>query len=71
MEYISRHIESYLKKADTNFKALLVTGARQIGKSTMLRHLYPDLPYITFDDPVVLEQADRNQGCFFGTILIL
>lgn len=65
MEYISRHIESYLKKADTNFKALLVTGARQIGKSTMLRHLYPDLPYITFDDPVVLEQARSEPGLFF------
>ena len=29
----------------------LVTGPRQSGKSTMIRRVMPDLPYVTFDDP--------------------
>ena len=38
----------------------VVTGARQTGKSTLVRDLAPagDRPYFTLDDPDVLEQAN-------------
>ena len=39
MDYKKRHIESAIKKGDDGFKAVLVTGARQTGKSTLLKHL--------------------------------
>lgn len=39
MEYIGRELERKFLKMNKVFKALLVTGARQVGKSTMLRHL--------------------------------
>ena len=35
---------------------MLVMGARQTGKTTLLRHLCPDYAYLSFDDPVVRPQ---------------
>lgn len=65
MKYIARHMESCIERAGRSFKALLVTGARQVGKSTLLRHVYADRPYVTFDDPVLLAQARTEPGLFF------
>ena len=65
MEFIHRHIEACVQRAESTFKALLVTGARQVGKSTLFRHMYPGRPYITFDDPMLLEQARTEPGLFF------
>lgn len=65
MKYIKRHIEEYVQKADRSFKSVLVTGARQVGKSTLLKHLFPNRAYLTFDDPLLLEQTRREPGLFF------
>ncbi|MDD4019404.1 MAG: AAA family ATPase, partial [Kiritimatiellae bacterium] len=35
---------------------VLVMGARQTGKTTLLRHLCSDYAYVSFDDPVVRPQ---------------
>lgn len=39
------------------FPAVLVTGARQVGKTSLLRHLFPDASYITLDFPGHAEAA--------------
>ena len=65
MDYIHRHIEKKIKEAQSMFKAVLVTGARQVGKSTLLKHISADLPYLTFDDPMLLNQAKMEPGLFF------
>ncbi|MBQ7479926.1 MAG: AAA family ATPase, partial [Selenomonadaceae bacterium] len=65
MRYIQRHMESYILSAGQTVKALLVTGARQVGKSTLLQHVFSGRPYITFDDPLLLEQAKSEPGLFF------
>jgi predicted AAA+ superfamily ATPase len=39
------------------FPALLITGARQTGKTSLLRRLYPDASYLTLDLPVNAEAA--------------
>lgn len=64
MTYIHRNIESYLQKADETFKCVLVTGARQTGKSTVLKKLFGDKKYVTFDDPFVEEQAKASGDMF-------
>lgn len=46
--YISRSLSAALPKVSTRF-LVLVTGARQVGKTTMLRHSYPDLGYFSLD----------------------
>ena len=62
--YIKRAIEDVIEKTNKGFKAVLVTGARQVGKSTLLKHLYNGHRYITFDDPVLLSETKKESGLF-------
>lgn len=39
MEYISRELERKFMAMNQAFKTVMVTGARQVGKSTMLKKL--------------------------------
>ena len=64
MVYIHRSIEERLKKAAETFKAVLVTGSRQVGKSTMLKKVFPDRKYVSLDDPFLEEQANQNGSMF-------
>ena len=49
--YITRTIENYFRKAASQFPVMLVTGARQVGKTTLLRHLSDEKRlYVTLDD---------------------
>lgn len=50
MKYITRSAEVTLKRFLTAFPVIGVTGPRQSGKSTLLRHLLKDYTYVTFDD---------------------
>jgi predicted AAA+ superfamily ATPase len=63
--YIQRHIQKAVSKAEKMFGAILVTGSRQVGKTTLLRNIKPDLPYITLDDPILLASATSEPGTFF------
>lgn len=67
MEYISRALEDRLRKYEKTYKALLVTGARQVGKSTLLKRVFADRRYISLDDPFMEEQA-REAGNMFLTL---
>lgn len=58
--YKTRRISSYIKNITAAIPVVVVTGARQVGKSTMLRHEFPDYTYITMDEYAVLEQAKRD-----------
>lgn len=62
--YIHRSIEERLEKAASTFKAVLVTGPRQVGKSTMLKKAFPDRKYVSLDDPFLEEQANQNGSMF-------
>ena len=44
--------------------ALLVTGVRQSGKSSLLRKLFPDSEYITLDRIAVAQSAQENPEAF-------
>ncbi len=63
--YLPRTLEEYASIASRQFPVLLVTGARQVGKTTFLRHLSgEDRTYVTLDDPLVLELARRDPALF-------
>lgn len=68
MEYLKRSVEKVIQDAAGNFKAVLVTGARQTGKSTLLKELLKDhgMEMITFDDPFLEEQARENPDMFMA-----
>ena len=66
MNYIKRNIEDQVRLGARDFKAVLVTGARQTGKSTLLRHAFPDRKVVTFDDPFLEAQANENPNMFMA-----
>jgi predicted AAA+ superfamily ATPase len=63
--YLPRTIENALRTADGHFPALLVTGARQVGKTTLLRELAGKArQYVTLDDPRILTLAREDPALF-------
>ena len=48
---IERDLAQQLRRASQNFPAVTVTGPRQSGKSTLCRHLFPDLHYANLEAP--------------------
>jgi uncharacterized protein len=66
--YINRRISPKIKEIVEQFPVTVLTGARQVGKSTLLRHDFPDFRYCTLDDYVVREQARLDpQSLWIGT----
>lgn len=67
MTYIHRSLERKFLKMSHAFKVVMVTGARQVGKSTMLKHLAQDSgrTYVSMDDGDVRELANRDPKLFF------
>jgi len=66
--YIQRSIEKLLPRILATFPCLAVTGPRQSGKSTLLRHTLPEYRYVTLDDPAVLEQAKSDPVYFLDSL---
>lgn len=67
MAYIHRSIEARLNRAAETFQAVLVTGPRQVGKSTLLKKVFPERKYVSLDDPFLEEQANQD-GSMFMTL---
>lgn len=65
--YFPRTLEGFLLKAASQFPVLLVTGARQVGKTTLLQHLSEGKKtYVTLDDPLLLGLAKEDPHLFMG-----
>jgi len=63
--YATRTLERFFVKAASQFPVMLLTGARQVGKTTLLQHLREaNRTYITFDDPLILDLARRDPPLF-------
>jgi len=62
--YIQRHIEPVVARIAKRKPVLVLTGARQVGKSTMLRQVYHDINYIALNRPLVRESARENPSIF-------
>ena len=65
MVYIERAIQKILKERVRSSKCLLLTGARQVGKSTILMHEFQDYNRVTFDDRLARLQAREEPNLFF------
>ena len=71
--YIERAITDTLKRLESSFPIVLVTGARQVGKSTLLEHV-ASANRISFDDMMRLGDAKQDAKTFLrlaGTPVIL
>jgi predicted AAA+ superfamily ATPase len=64
MDYIKRAIEPIINKSRKTFKSVLVAGPRQVGKTTLLKETFSDIPLITFDDSIQLYSAKTDPILF-------
>lgn len=67
MEYIKRALERKFLEMNGAFKAILVTGARQVGKTTMLKHLAINegRTFVSMDNAQDRDLAQRDPKLFF------
>ncbi len=75
MTYIPRAIQATILRLSEQFPAVLLCGARQSGKTTLLRYLCgPDRAYLNLDDPNLLRLATDDPQLLFqrfpGDLLI-
>ncbi|GAB6041636.1 ATP-binding protein [Endothiovibrio diazotrophicus] len=62
--YRHRLLSDRLRRLTDAFPVVVVSGARQVGKTTLLRHLFPDLDYVVFDATQDLENARGEPDLF-------
>jgi len=63
--YIKRHIEPVVARIAKRKSVLVLTGARQVGKSTMLREVYSGINYVALNRPLLRESVKENPSGFF------
>ena len=64
--YIKRHIEEAVLRRSKTKGAVVVTGARQVGKTTLIENLMPELPKISLDDLPTRRRAIDSPSAFFN-----
>lgn len=63
--YYPRTVQQYWLEISQQFPVLLLTGPRQVGKTTLLQHIIePNRRYVTLDDPVLRSLANDDPALF-------
>ena len=63
--YIKRDIENSIKILEKMYKAILITGPRQSGKTTFLINHKPNIELLNFDDPTLRREIINSPNLFF------
>lgn len=64
MRYVPRVLGKTVLDAAKHFPALLLTGPRQSGKTTLLRRLFPRAGYVLLEDPDVISRVRSDPRTF-------
>jgi predicted AAA+ superfamily ATPase len=63
---IKRDAEKKLKELAKGFPAVSVIGPRQSGKTTLVRSVFPDKPYVLLEDPDTRAFAEEDPRSFLA-----
>ncbi|MBX3240350.1 MAG: ATP-binding protein [Chitinophagaceae bacterium] len=66
-KWIPRTLTKYIQLQQSKFPVLAVTGPRQSGKTTLLKHLFPEYQYISLENPDNRSFATDDPGGFLAT----
>ena len=68
MAFIRRNLENQVIKAARAFGALVLTGPRRSGKTSLLRQLFPNAGYYLFEDPDIVGRFRADPQGFLDSI---
>jgi hypothetical protein len=68
MRYIRRELERQVARAARGFPALILTGPRRAGKTSLLRRLYPGASYFLLEDPDVVARLRADPQGFLDSV---
>ena len=63
--FYRRHADEAIRTLSKMFGSVLVTGARQVGKTTLLKEMAGSAGYVTLDDTFQRANANEQSGAFF------
>lgn len=64
--FYPRALQNRLKSIFEHFPVVVVSGARQVGKSTLLKMIWGDIPHVVFDPVLDIENAKREPDLFLA-----
>lgn len=65
-EFINRKITQAIENAAASFPVITITGPRQSGKTTLARHMFPEYPYFSLENPNVRNLAMEDPVGFLN-----
>ena len=68
MKYVQRAMAPALLAAARNFPAVIVTGPRRAGKTTLLRRLFPGAEFVLLEDPAVVARVRADPNGFLDDL---
>lgn len=64
--WIPRDVEPRLRRSARTRPVVVLTGARQTGKTSTLLRLFPKHAFVSLDRPIEAEQAEKEPDAFLA-----
>ena len=68
MRYVPRHLEAQVLKAARGFPAVVLTGPRRAGKTSLLRRRFPGASYFLLEDPDIVARLRADPQGFLDAV---